>query len=245
MSKKATSALIGVLGLLALVPPPVAARLPARTSGCSISRSRCRPTSRRRRKTGIGTIERYERMPILGPITPGSPETALDPPSDDEVMRALEKANPVQGGLPFLYEIQRNNVRIVVEPIADYVDPPRVYPAGRARPTPSRPLQVHRVLHRGHAGWLADPVHQHGRGRPRGDLHRPRPSPHGRERGSRPGQQLLILPSAAVGDDRKERLSQTPVARPLGFVALSLVRRARATWVPHAEREEYTIFEPC
>ena len=27
-----------------------------------------------------------------------------------------------------LYEVQRNNVRIVVEPIADYVDPPRVYP---------------------------------------------------------------------------------------------------------------------
>ena len=43
-------------------------------------------------------------------------------------MRALEKANPVQGGLPFLHEIQRNNVRIVVEPIADYLDPPRVYP---------------------------------------------------------------------------------------------------------------------
>ena len=43
-------------------------------------------------------------------------------------MRALEKARPVQGGLPFLYEIQRNNVRIVVEPIADYIDPPRVMP---------------------------------------------------------------------------------------------------------------------
>src|SRR6476619_7443403 len=44
--------------------------------------------------------ERYERVPILGPITgPGAP-VALDPPSDDEVMRALEKVHPVEGGLP-------------------------------------------------------------------------------------------------------------------------------------------------
>jgi hypothetical protein len=72
--------------------------------------------------------ERYARAPILGPITPGTPTMAMDPPSDDEVMRALEEARPVQGGLPCLHEIQRNNVRIVVEPIADYIDPPRVYP---------------------------------------------------------------------------------------------------------------------
>ena len=53
---------------------------------------------------------------------------ALDPPSDDEVVRAWEKANPIQGGLPFLYERQRNNIRIVKDKIADYVDPPRVVP---------------------------------------------------------------------------------------------------------------------
>lgn len=72
--------------------------------------------------------ERYERVPILGPITSGGPAVALDPPSADEVMRALEKANPVQGGVPLLHETQRNNVRMIIEPIADYVDPPRVYP---------------------------------------------------------------------------------------------------------------------
>ena len=72
--------------------------------------------------------ERYERSPILGPLVPGAPSEALDPPSDDEVVRAWEKANPVQGGLPFLHEIQRNNVRIVKEKIADYIDPPRVVP---------------------------------------------------------------------------------------------------------------------
>jgi hypothetical protein len=72
--------------------------------------------------------ERYERVPILGPITPGSPTVALDAPTEDEVMRALEEARPIQGGLPLLHEIQRKNVRIVVEPIADYIDPPRVFP---------------------------------------------------------------------------------------------------------------------
>ena len=72
--------------------------------------------------------ERYERVPILGPITSGSEIIALDPPSDDEVMRALEKAQPVQGGVSLLWERNRNNVRIVKHKIADYVDPPRVYP---------------------------------------------------------------------------------------------------------------------
>jgi hypothetical protein len=72
--------------------------------------------------------ERYERAPILGPIVPGGPMVALDPPSDDEVVRAWEKANPQQGNFPFLWEKQRNNVRIVKDKIADYVDPPRVVP---------------------------------------------------------------------------------------------------------------------
>jgi len=72
--------------------------------------------------------ERYDRVPILGPLTAGGPVTALDPPSDDQIMRALERAHPLQGGLPMLHEVQRNNVKIIKEKIADYVDPPRVYP---------------------------------------------------------------------------------------------------------------------
>ncbi len=72
--------------------------------------------------------ERYDRVPILGPLTSGAEIVALDPPSDDEVIRALEKADPVQGGIPFLYEHSRNNVRIVKEKISDYIDPPRHYP---------------------------------------------------------------------------------------------------------------------
>ena len=72
--------------------------------------------------------ERYNSVPILGPITAGGPSTALDEPSDDEIMRAFERARPVEGGLPLLHEVQRNNVRIVKEKIADYIDPPRIVP---------------------------------------------------------------------------------------------------------------------
>jgi hypothetical protein len=72
--------------------------------------------------------ERYARVPILGPLTAGGPAIALDPPSDDEVWWALERARPVQGGIPFLHEVQRNNVIIVKKKIADYIDPPRIIP---------------------------------------------------------------------------------------------------------------------
>jgi hypothetical protein len=72
--------------------------------------------------------EYYARMPILGPIQPGASTAALDTPSEDEVMRKLEEARPVQGGIPLLHEVQRNNVRIVIEPLQDSIDPPRVYP---------------------------------------------------------------------------------------------------------------------
>lgn len=72
--------------------------------------------------------ERYNKVPILGPITAGGPPMALDPPSQDEVMRALEHAHPMEGGVPYLFETQLNNVRMTMEPISDYVDPVRVYP---------------------------------------------------------------------------------------------------------------------
>jgi len=72
--------------------------------------------------------ERYERAPILGPVTSGGAPVALDPPTDDEIMRALEKTRAVEGGIPLLWERNRNNVRIVKQKIADYTDEPRVYP---------------------------------------------------------------------------------------------------------------------
>ena len=72
--------------------------------------------------------ERYARVPIMGPLTRGGSVAAIDPPSDDEVVHALERARPVRGGVPFLYEKQRNKVRIVTEKIADYIDEPRFVP---------------------------------------------------------------------------------------------------------------------
>ncbi len=72
--------------------------------------------------------ERYDAVPILGPLTSGGPPKALDPPSDDEVVRALERARHFEGGLPLLHERQWNNVRIVKQLISDYVDPPRFFP---------------------------------------------------------------------------------------------------------------------
>ncbi len=86
------------------------------------------PYFQKKKEDEFWNHERYERVPILPPLVPGAPTEALDPPSDDEVMRAWERANPIQGGLPFLHEYQRNNVRIVKDKIADYIDPPRVVP---------------------------------------------------------------------------------------------------------------------
>jgi hypothetical protein len=86
------------------------------------------PYFQKKKEDEFWNHERYERAPVLGPLMPGGPAVALDPPSDDEVIRSWEKANPIQGGLPFLHERQRNNVRIIKEKIADYVDPPRVVP---------------------------------------------------------------------------------------------------------------------
>jgi hypothetical protein len=86
------------------------------------------PYFQKKKEDEFWNHERYEKVPILGPLVPGAPTESLDPPSDDEVIRAWERANPIQGGLPFLHEYQRNNVRIVKDKIADYVDPPRVVP---------------------------------------------------------------------------------------------------------------------
>ena len=86
------------------------------------------PYTQKRHEDKFWVEERYARVPILGPVTNGAEPVALDPPSPDEVMRALEKIHPVSGNVPLLYEKQRNNVRMTIEPISDYTDPVRVYP---------------------------------------------------------------------------------------------------------------------
>lgn len=71
--------------------------------------------------------ERYKKVPILDPVEgENAPLFCLDPPSPDEVMRALP--DNTAGGVPFLAETSRNNVRIVVEPIVDRIDECRFFP---------------------------------------------------------------------------------------------------------------------
>ena len=105
MSKKANSALIGVLGLLALASATGCSTVAGPNFGMLNFPIPVSPYFQKEAEDRYWNHKRYDRMPVLGPLTPGSPEVGLDPPSDDEVMRALEKANPVQGGLPFLHEI--------------------------------------------------------------------------------------------------------------------------------------------
>ncbi|HTN01621.1 hypothetical protein [Planctellipticum variicoloris] len=77
--------------------------------------------------------ERYDKVPILDPVEgEHAPLFCQDPPSPDEVMMAMP--NETSGGWSFLAETNRNNVRIVVEPIVDRMDDCRFYPmVGPAR----------------------------------------------------------------------------------------------------------------
>ncbi|MBX3442890.1 MAG: hypothetical protein KF774_10830 [Planctomyces sp.] len=77
--------------------------------------------------------ERYKRVPILDPVEgENAPLICLDSPSPDEVMRALP--DTTSGGVAFLAETQRNNVRMVVEPIVDRLDECKFFPSvGPAR----------------------------------------------------------------------------------------------------------------
>lgn len=78
--------------------------------------------------------ERYERISVVGPITADGPPTALDPPSDDEILQAMQKFWQTRGDNPEIATIQRTNVLIAREKIADYVDPARFIPlVGKAQ----------------------------------------------------------------------------------------------------------------
>jgi hypothetical protein len=122
MTRCRSKALLGVLTSLAIIS----------ATGCTIAGIPVpipvSPYYQQKQEDKFDWHEMYDRVPILGPTTAGGPPIAIDPPTDHEVMMALEKARPVQGGVPFFYEKQRNNVRIIKEKIADYVDPPRHYP---------------------------------------------------------------------------------------------------------------------
>jgi hypothetical protein len=156
MSTKSTHALAGMLGLLLTTCVAGCATVAGPNLGILAIPIPVSPYFQKVPEDKFWSHERYDRMPVLGPLTPDSPRTAMDEPSDDEVMRSLEKARPLQGGLPGLYEVQRNNVRIVKEPIADYIDPPRVYPL-------VGPAQLHHVhykciVHYTEVTWVGWPI---------------------------------------------------------------------------------------
>ncbi len=103
-----------------------------------VTAERCRSI----RKTGVkqeslGTSGPF-RHPVSGALTRGPKLRPLSAPSDEQVLGLLGKQQGLlgepQGGLPTLHETQRNNVRIIKEKIADYVDRPAFYPrVGKAQ----------------------------------------------------------------------------------------------------------------
>lgn len=79
--------------------------------------------------------ERYGKVPILDPVEgDNAPLYCLDPPTPDEVIRALPEGVTGAGGFAFIAESNLNNVRMVIEPMVDRVDECRFYPlVGPAR----------------------------------------------------------------------------------------------------------------
>jgi hypothetical protein len=77
--------------------------------------------------------ERYSKVPVLDPVEgENAPLFCMDPPSPDEIMRALP--DDTKGGLEFFAETSRNNVRMTTELIVDKLDECRFYPmVGPAR----------------------------------------------------------------------------------------------------------------
>ena len=70
--------------------------------------------------------EKADRVPILDPLpSEYTSSPCLDPPSDDQVWNKVPK---FRHGWPMLYEVQRNNVRILTEKIGEAVDPVKIYP---------------------------------------------------------------------------------------------------------------------
>lgn len=69
---------------------------------------------------------RYRRLPVIGPTTKGGSPVAGDPPTDGEILRAMKKVDPTSEVLAEM--LRRTDLKIIKEKIADYIDPPRVYP---------------------------------------------------------------------------------------------------------------------
>lgn len=96
---------------------------------------------------------RYGKVAVLPPIVDEN-HIALDPPSDDQVIRELNKVRPISGSVPGLETTIRNVKGITKDLIQDAVDPPRVMPL-------VGPVQLHHAHYKctvffeeiTHVGW--------------------------------------------------------------------------------------------
>lgn len=73
-------------------------------------------------------IDKHEKegVPVLDPIeNHNAPIFCMDPPSEKDIYDQLP---PIPHGIPFIVEVQRNNVRMTVEKLVDQVDEPRFFP---------------------------------------------------------------------------------------------------------------------
>lgn len=83
------------------------------------------PSQSQRLEDDIKKEER-DKVPILdGPAGEFAPPPCLDPPSEEEIWNKVPK---FKNGCPPFYEVQRNNVRFLVEKIGEKVDPCKIYP---------------------------------------------------------------------------------------------------------------------
>jgi hypothetical protein len=65
------------------------------------------------------------RTPILPPLRAGEKPTCCEPPSHEMILRALPRVNR---GVPYLCEVFRDDLEIIVEKLHDKVDAPRFFP---------------------------------------------------------------------------------------------------------------------
>jgi Bacterial type II and III secretion system protein len=71
------------------------------------------------------SIDNDSRTPILPPIKAGEKPCCENPPSNEEILRALPTLAP---GIPYVYEQYRDDMNFTVEKLVDRVDEPRFFP---------------------------------------------------------------------------------------------------------------------
>lgn len=69
----------------------------------------------------------YNETPIMPPVREHAPVFCMDPPTEYDVVRAMQKPSWI-AKIPYLYEKHYNNMEIRVEKLVDSIDECRFYP---------------------------------------------------------------------------------------------------------------------